>query len=400
VHLRAAPWPYRDLDVAALRSAGWRPTPARELVVKVHQRCNLACDYCYVYTQADQSWRDRPAVMPDEVWLASVAAFARHVRRHELTSARVILHGGEPLLVGPGQLGDMVTRLRAEVPASCQLEVGMQTNGVLLTKPVLAMVRQHGVSVGISVDGTEAVHDAHRFTHGGHGTFARVRAALELLNRPENRGSYAGVLCTVQPDADPVATYEQLLEFEPPVIDFLLPHGNWHDRPWLCGDTGTPYADWLIAVFDRWYPGGTVRVRLFEEIISLLIGGGSRAEQVGLSPVGMLVVESDGAIELVDALKSAYPGACATGLDIRRDELDDALDDPGVAARQIGWQALSVQCRQCPVVRVCGGGHYAHRYVPGSGFRNPTVYCRDMLALIQHVRRVVAADVARVARTR
>lgn len=29
-----------------------------EFVVKIHSRCNPACDYCYVYDMADQSWRE------------------------------------------------------------------------------------------------------------------------------------------------------------------------------------------------------------------------------------------------------------------------------------------------------------------------------------------------------
>ncbi|MFM9559368.1 FxsB family radical SAM/SPASM domain protein, partial [Streptomyces caniscabiei] len=44
-------------------------------------------------------------------------------------------------------------------------------------------------------------------------------------------------------------------------------------------------------------------------------------------------------------------------------------------------------CRACPLVRICGGGHYAHRYRPGSGFRNPSVYCADLDVLIRHIAR-------------
>jgi uncharacterized protein len=106
------------------------------------------------------------------------------------------------------------------------------------------------------------------------------------------------------------------------------------------------------------------------------------------------VVESDGTIEQVDALKSAYPGACATGLDIRRDELDAALEDPGLVARQIGPAALAPTCLDCPVHKVCGGGHYAHRYQPGAGFRNPSAYCDDMVKLISHIHRRIA-DIVR-----
>jgi hypothetical protein len=40
--------------------------PLRQFVHKVHSRCHLACDYCYVYQAADQGWRGRPMVMSDE----------------------------------------------------------------------------------------------------------------------------------------------------------------------------------------------------------------------------------------------------------------------------------------------------------------------------------------------
>jgi uncharacterized protein len=37
------------------------------------------------------------------------------------------------------------------------------------------------------------------------------------------------------------------------------------------------------------------------------------------------------------------------------------------------------------VVRICGGGLYAHRYRTGTGFDNPSVYCSDLKALITQV---------------
>jgi uncharacterized protein len=46
------------------------------------------------------------------------------------------------------------------------------------------------------------------------------------------------------------------------------------------------------------------------------------------------------------------------------------------------------------VHRVCGAGHYAHRYRPGTGFRNPSVYCADLRRLIGHVRDRMATDLA------
>jgi len=206
---------------------------------------------------------------------------------------------------------------------------------------------------------------------------------------------YSGLLCVIDLRADPIATYEAMLEFGPPVIDFLLPHGNWSaPPPGRPNSAAAPYAEWLIAVFDRWYGAASreTKVRLFDEIIHLLLGGKSATEAVGLTPTSLVVVETDGSIEQSDSLKSAYDGAAATGLHIVRDSFDAALWLPQVAATQLGLDALSTECLACPVRQICGAGLYAHRYRAGSGFRNRSVYCQDLYALIMHVRTQLISD--------
>jgi uncharacterized protein len=397
-------WPHHTLDVAGLRAGGWRPRPFRDFVLKVHQRCNLACDYCYVYEMADQGWRDRPAVMPEHVVRATAERIGEHVRAHDLSEVRLILHGGEPLLAGPERLRSMVTTLRAALPASCGHTVGLQTNGALLDERMLGVLSELGVQIGVSLDGPPAANDSHRRRADGRGSFALVDRALRLLSAPEGRTSFAGLLCTVDPSTDPLECFETLLAHRPPAIDFLLPHANWDRLP--VGKAGPavrliPYARWLIPIFDRWYDADRqeTRIRLFESIIDLILGGASVSEQVGLSPVAVAVVESDGAIEQEDALKSAYAGACSTGLNVLTDPFDAALGHPGVAARQIGLRALADECLACPLHKICGGGHYVHRYRSGDGFRNPSVYCADLRVLITHIRRRVSDDLARLAAT-
>lgn len=385
-------WP-ATLDVAALVTGGWRPTPFRQFILKIHSRCDLACAYCYVYEHADQSWRDRPRRMtPDTVKLAA-SRIAEHVETHGLASVEIVLHGGEPLLAGPEWTGDLVRTLHAEIPA--RVEVVTQTNGTLLDDRFLDLFAELDVGVGVSLDGTAEAHDRWRRTPDGRGSHARVAAALERLASPRYQRLFRGLLCAADPANDPIETYRALLAFAPPEIDFLLPHATWAAPP--VRTTTTPYADWLIAIFDEWYRARPAGVRLFDEILLLLLGGASTTEQVGLSPAAMVVVETDGQLELSDILKVAYPGAPSTGLHLLRDSFDDALLLPGVAARQIGASALAEQCAACPVRNVCGGGHYAHRYRPGSGFRNPSVYCPDLLRLITHIGDVVRADVGAAA---
>jgi len=389
-------WPDRSLDLRAVRSAGWRPTPFRDVVLKVHQRCNLACDYCYVYEMADQSWRDRPLVMERKTWLAAAERMAEHAETHRLETMRLILHGGEPLLAGRARLAELITDCREFFTGGSLLDIELQTNGVLLDESMLELFRQQRVRVGVSLDGTAADNDRRRRRPDGRGSFPAVDRALQLLTSGENRDVFAGLLCVADPATDPIACYEALLGYGPPTIDLLLPHANWSAPPER-GGGATPHADWLIAIFDRWYgaPRQETGIRLFEDIIDLLLGGSSRSEQVGLSPVAVVVVETDGDIEQVDSLKSSYQGACATGLTVFADPLDAAFEHPGIVARQIGVQALGETCRECPLHEVCGGGHYAHRFRSREGYRNPSVYCADLLKLIHHIRTRVVTDLQR-----
>lgn len=387
-------WP-ATLDVSALVAEGWRPVPFRDFIVKIHSRCDLACDYCYMYEMADQSWRDRPRRMSIETAEQTAARIGEHARGHGLAELTLVLHGGEPLLAGHELIWRLATATRKQSGPDVRVSVHVQTNAVGLTESYLRLFAELGVRIGVSLDGTAQAHDRHRRFASGRGSHAAVMAGLARLLQDEFRQLFSGLLCTIDLRSDPVETYEALLAFDPPRVDFLLPHGTWDAPPpgRTPDPTNAPYADWLIRVFDRWYRRPGTDVRLFSEIMRLLLGGTSSGEAVGLAPVRMVVVETDGWIEQADNMKATYHGAAATGLHVSRDPFDAALLLPGVVARQIGVHGLSATCRACPVHPVCGGGMYAHRYRSGSGFANPSVYSPDLIRLITHIRAAVLDDV-------
>jgi uncharacterized protein len=399
------PWPVPGLDLDRLLCGGWEPLAFTEFVVKVHSRCNLACDYCYIYEMADQGWRNQPKVMGRKVFDETCATIADHARRHGVTRLNLVLHGGEPLLAGHQKFEYFARRARELLEPATQLKLGVQTNGTLLDDEFLGICDRWNVRIGVSVDGDQRGHDRHRPDRRGRGSYAWVAAALEQLASARWRHLFSGLLCTIDLANDPLETFDALLRFDPPAVDFLLPHGNWTTPP-----PGRPpdqnvagYADWLIPVFDRWYIGDSdhTRVRLFDNILELLLGGNPASECVGLAPIRLVVIETDGSLELVDELKSAYSGAArlqdAVGSD---NPFDRAMVDPGVVARQIGAAALSDACHACPIHTVCGGGHYVHRYRADNGFRNPSVYCADLKKLIRHVESRLRADLDAAARRR
>jgi uncharacterized protein len=388
-------WP-DTLDVPAIMASGWHPSPFREFIVKIHSRCDLSCDYCYIYEMADQSWRKQPRRMSLDVAGLTAERIAEHARTHGMTEITLILHGGEPLLAGSDLIETLVTETRKRAGDAIQVIARVQTNGVGLNDDYLQLFRKYDVKVGISLDGTAEDHDRHRRFASGRGSYAAVAAALERLSDKRFRYLFGGLLCTVDLRNDPITTYEALAHFNPPRIDFLLPHGTWDAPPpgRIPGSPQTPYGDWLTAIFDHWYPEPRTRIRLFDDIIQLLLRRNASGESVGLSPARMVVIETDGSVEQVDSLKSVRDGATWTGLHVsRRDAFDAALLTPGVVARQIGVMALAAQCRMCPVHRVCGGGLYVHRYRSGTGFANPSVYCPDLMRLIRHIRAEVQSDI-------
>jgi uncharacterized protein len=384
-----APWPLQQLDVAEAREAGHEPVPFQQFILKIHSRCNLACTYCYVYEMADQGWREMPRLMSQAVTEMTAKRIEEHVQAHRLSSVDVILHGGEPLLAGTRWLTGLTGLLRAQI--SAQVNLTVQTNGTLLRPAMLETLRDLGIRVGVSLDGDAEATGRHRLYPSGRNSYDAVANGLYLLGSPEFREVYGGILCAVDVSNDPVATYESLLKFDPPAVDLLLPHANWSFPP-----PGSGYADWLIKVFERWYsaPVQETRIRLFTELIQLILGGSAAVEVLGLQPETLIVVDTDGSIKQLDSLSSAYAGAADTGLHVLTGSFDSALDHPTTVARQMGAAALSAECRACPVMEVCGGGLYPHRYRHGEGFRNPSVYCHDLRKLITHVRKRVISDLA------
>jgi uncharacterized protein len=360
--------------------------PLSQFVLKVHSRCDLACDHCYVYEAADQSWRGRPMVISPEVAVQTAQRIAEHARSHGLRTVQVVLHGGEPLLAGRSRLEQVITALRAATDGVCHLDLRIHTNGVQLNEALCELFARHGVKVGISLDGDRAANDRHRRYADGRSSYDKVIAAVGLLRSPAFRHLYAGLLCTIDIANDPVAVYDALAELGPPRIDFLLPHATWDQPPARNTPPGTDYADWLIAIYDRWAAQGRpVPIRTFDSVLSTLAGGPSFTEALGLEPADLAVIETDGGYEQVDSLKAAFDGAPATGTNVFDHDLDTVAQHPGIRARQQGIAGLCEQCQRCPVVTSCGGGLYTHRYRTSNGFDNTSVYCADLLKLVTHI---------------
>src|SRR5580658_2095102 len=106
------------------------PATISQYVLKVHSRCDLSCDHCYVYEHADQSWRGKPQAILLSTVETAAGRIAEHAAVHRLPRVHVILHGGEPLLLGRETMREVLAVLSAHITPVTQLDVRIHTNGV------------------------------------------------------------------------------------------------------------------------------------------------------------------------------------------------------------------------------------------------------------------------------
>lgn len=364
-------------------------------LLKVASRCNLACDYCYMYEHADQSWRQQPHMFSSETSAAVVKRIGEYVAERDLQHISVVFHGGEPLLFGAARLANLAVELRKAMPGGTRCDVSLQTNGVLLTAEALSILVDADIGVSISLDGPRAIHDLHRLTPAGQSSHKDTERALALL--AAHSRAFAGVIAVIDPSTRPRDVLSYFARQYMPALDLLLPDAT-YIRPPAGRDTDPDlYVRWLIEAFDVWFDEfPELPVRMFESLLGALCGQPSPTDAFGFGNVSLLTIETDGSYHDLDVLKITAEGRSALGMNVGDHSVEEACAAPALAqhARLLSLTGLSGTCQSCPEVKVCGGGAVPHRYAE-DGFDHPSVYCAELLALIRHIRaRLTAALVA------
>lgn len=359
----------------------------RSVVVKIAERCNLNCTYCYMYNHADQSFRSRPVFMSRKVFQALLDRISTYCEAYPTHIIDIIFHGGEPMLFEPRELDEWL--IGAKQQLRHKIRYGLQTNGTIVTDEWIDVLTRHHVHPSISIDGDPEAHNAYRIDHKGRGSYDKV---VEGFNKLMDAGLDPGALCVINPGYSGSTVYRHLRSLGLNRIDFLIPDATHDSRPIMYGTYGaTPIADYLIPIFDEWFEEDNpdIRIRLFIEIIRLLCGGGPITDNLGASLEGQnyLIIDTDGSIHGTDVLKICYEGASDTGLNVIENDFSDLPKaNPLIAEIITSGVALCAECLACPERDICRGGAISHRYSRANGFANPTVWCTDMLKLIGHIR--------------
>jgi 12,18-didecarboxysiroheme deacetylase len=169
------------------------------VVWNVTKRCNLKCLHCYAQATAGGA--------PDELSRQEGLDLLRDLQ--DFGVPVVLFSGGEPLM--RPDLFDLV-----EKTVALGMRAVISTNGTLINREMAKRLKDLGLSyVGISLDGTAAVHDKFR---GEQGAFA---AAMAGVRHCQAEGLKVGLRCTVSR-----LNYQEV----PAIFDLVAAH----DIPRIC----------------------------------------------------------------------------------------------------------------------------------------------------------------------
>jgi uncharacterized protein len=358
-------------------------------LINIASRCNLACDYCYMYEHADQSWKEQPKIMSSDTLRHVAMRIGEYAETVDLPELLLVFHGGEPLLAGSERIVDALTTIRGAVPSSTRVDACVQTNGVLLTDEAIRIFSEADIGVSISIDGPQVANDLHRLDRSGSSTFSRTLDAIHRLQAYPR--IYNGLITVIDPRVAPAELLTFFSELSPPRLDFLLPDSNHQSLPPGRSTDPDLYVRWLIDAFDLWFDQHSeLPVRTFDAILNGVAGIPSETDAFGFGDVSMLTIETDGSFHDLDVLKITTQGATQIGLNVRTSSVQDAAKSEKIEAhrRMLRPEGIADTCLSCDIVKICGGGAVPHRF-DGDNFRNPTVYCREMLALVGHAKKRV-----------
>ena len=366
----------------------FRELQSLEVVLKITERCNLNCDYCYFFNAGDDSYKGHSAFISNDTVAVLVRRLGQFAREYQLQRIAIHLHGGEPLLLPKAQFDGICEEIRSNLAPVVDLSMTIQTNGMLVDLEWIEIFNRHGLQVGVSLDGAKAHNDAHRLDHHGRSSYDATVRGLALCQ--EHLHQPPVILAVIGEEFDPGKIYQHFRnDLNAEHLDFLLPHRN-HDN--FSGDAQA-YGEFLIKVFDMMVNDEeSVSVRFIDNFLARIYGQGNFLFGNGReAPEYLLItVSSDGGVGPDDTLRSTKYWSGYEYRDLKSSSLEEIIQDPLFHEFEHFKKTPASACSDCCWRDVCGSGQPVHRYASSNGFDNPSVYCQGLDRFYTHVLRHLA----------
>lgn len=365
-----------------------------EVILKLTERCNIDCTYCYVFRGADISSMSRPARLSRKTVNAVADFLEASCRDFHVEALQIDFHGGEPLALGKQQFGEACEVLRMRLDPLTDFSLAIQTNATLVDAEWINLFAKHRVCVGVSLDGPRSINDRHRLDFQGRSTYDRTRRGLDALREAYDCGLLPslGVLAVIDPATSPREIYQHLVrDIGIRTLDFLLPDFTHDSMPEPDnGDVGR----FLCGAFDAWVEDDDpdVFVRILSSITSLLLGGRSHMIGFGGELQSAISIASDGTLGPDDTLRSCGTDFFYSKLKVDDSSLVQLLKTPLLEEVTTAGYTQPSNCASCGWSQICHGGQLVHRFSKAERFARQSVYCTSLKIIYEHIARFLIAS--------
>lgn len=233
--------------------------PIYVMTKPVGASCNLRCSYCY-YLEKKGLY---PSVASQKMSDETLELFIQqYIESQTMQDVLFTWHGGEPLL-RPLSFYKKVVRLQQRYARGRHIDNCLQTNGTLLTDEWCEFLHNQGWLVGISIDGTEELHNENRLSVQGKPTYWQVMRGIRLLEKHRVEWNAMAVV-NEQNVKRPLEFYRFFKSIRCHYIQFT---------PLVEQDRRISAADWgnfLCTLFDEWVKEdvGEYFVQLFDATLA------------------------------------------------------------------------------------------------------------------------------------
>lgn len=257
----------------------------------------------------DDNWLHMDKLMSEETIDAACTSLAQLSTLQDRPFT-VVLHGGEPLLLGISKLEHFLSRLRKALPQN--YPVSIQTNGILISDKILDVCSKYKTTIAVSINGPKHIHDKERLSHNGSGTFEQVlKGIMRIKCHTDAEFLDSGCLAVIDPSSDPKEIYSFFKKLETPSVDFLYKDGNHSKLPYgKKSFESIEYGSWMVRLLNIYLNDlNPLPIRILDDMLKVILGGVVSQEGVGVTDFGILVIDTDGTLMKNDTLKSSYNGA-------------------------------------------------------------------------------------------
>jgi uncharacterized protein len=235
--------------------------------------CNFRCSYCYYLKKSEIYSGAEKSVMDDAVLEKYIASHIEAVTNDNIFFS---WHGGEPLMAGIEFYKKALVYQKKYNTSAKQIINGIQTNGSLLNDDWCSFLAKEKFVVGISIDGTQKLHDLNRINPSGEGTFSDVVNGYKLLKK---YGITAEILCVVNSEnvKFPLTVYNFFRELGVEYLTFLPLVERDNSNPGAVTKESVPsedFGEFLSTIFNEWVENdiGKIKVQIFEEAARVAFG--------------------------------------------------------------------------------------------------------------------------------